>query len=108
VRHYEGRILPTKDPFERELYWFTVKPMEGTEVGTDRWAIEQNWVSLTPLRLDLTDETRLALVRRDTPLDEAVAAAVSSPVSSPQAAQSVREDEAQPVAETFNDKTEGT
>jgi len=28
--------------------------------GTDRWAIEHNWVSITPLRLDLTDEADLA------------------------------------------------
>ena len=74
VRQYDGRIVPTTDPLGRELYWFTVTPIEGSEEGTDRWAVEQGWISLTPLRLDLTDEARLADVRRRVPLDEAVAA----------------------------------
>ena len=29
-----------------------------------RWAIEHNWVSITPLRLDLTDEKDLARALR--------------------------------------------
>jgi 5'-nucleotidase len=101
VRRYEGRVLPTKDPFDRELYWFSVKPMDGAEIGTDRWAIEQHWVSLTPLRLDLTDESCLDRARDERPLDEARAAATSQPVSSREAAESVRQDEAGPMVETF-------
>jgi 5'-nucleotidase len=99
VRQYDGRIVPTTDPLGREIYWFTVTPVEGSEEGTDRWAVEQGWISATPLRLDLTDEARLADVRERHPLDEAVAAAVSPPTSSPEAARAVREDEAPaPVA----------
>jgi len=44
----------------RPIFWFTVTPLEGAEEGTDRWAVEHNWVSITPLRLDLTDEKDLA------------------------------------------------
>ena len=40
----------------RAIFWFTITPLEGAEEGTDRWAIEHNWVSITPLRLDVTDE----------------------------------------------------
>lgn len=94
VRRYDGKMVPTKDPLGRELYWFTVKPIEGAEEGTDRWAVEQGWISLTPLRLDLTDEQALSQARLDWPLDEALAAAVSPRTSSPEAAKSVREDEA--------------
>ena len=65
VRHYDGKMVPGKDPMGREHYWFTVIPIEGTEEGTDRWAVEQGYVSLTPLRLDLTDETQLAALRTD-------------------------------------------
>ena len=78
--------MPTTDPLGRELYWFTVTPVEGSEEGTDRWAVEQGWTSLTPLRLDLTDEAQLADVRNRVPLDEAVAMAVSPPTSTPEAA----------------------
>ena len=38
VRQYDGVIVPTKDPMGRELYWFSVTPLEGAEEGTDRWA----------------------------------------------------------------------
>ncbi len=55
VRHYDGQVVPVKDPMGRQLYWFTVVPMEETEEGTDRWAIERGLISITPLRLDLTD-----------------------------------------------------
>jgi 5'-nucleotidase len=44
----------------RSIFWFTIIPLEGAAKGTDRWAIEHNWVSITPLRLDLTDEADLA------------------------------------------------
>ena len=60
VRHYDGRVVPGEDPMGRRHYWLTVAPVEGVEEGTDRWAVEQGLVSMTPLRLDLTDEEALA------------------------------------------------
>jgi 5'/3'-nucleotidase len=60
VRHYDGKVVADKDPMGRSIFWFTVTPLEGAAKGTDRWAIEHNWVSITPLRLDLTDEADLA------------------------------------------------
>jgi len=98
VRHYDGLIVPTKDPLGRELFWFSVKPLEGADEGTDRWAIEQRWVSVTPLRLDLTDELQLAECREQRPLDESLAAVVSPPRSSPEAAKEVELSEAPVLA----------
>ena len=60
VRHYDGTIVPDKDPRGKEHYWFTVTPLEKAEQGTDRWAVENGWTSVTPLRLDLTDESALS------------------------------------------------
>jgi 5'-nucleotidase len=94
VRQYDGRIVPTKDPQGRDLFWFTVKPIENAEEGTDRWAVEQNWISMTPLRIDLTDEAQLAAVEERRPLDRALARAISPPISSPEAAKAVRAEEA--------------
>lgn len=62
VRHYDGQIVPGVDPMGRKHYWFTVIPLEPAEEGTDRWAIENDMVSITPLRLDLTDENALQRV----------------------------------------------
>jgi 5'-nucleotidase len=64
MRHYDGKVVPAKDPMGRTHYWFTVVPVEATEEGTDRWAIEQQYVSMTPLRLDLTDEEALPAARK--------------------------------------------
>lgn len=94
VRKYDGHVVPTTDPQGRELYWFTVKPIDGAEEGTDRWAMEQGWISLTPLRLDLTDKRQLDTARGRWPLDEMTASRVSPPESSPEAAKGVVDDEA--------------
>jgi 5'-nucleotidase len=67
VRHYDGRVVPGHDPMGRRHYWITVVPQEPAEEGTDRWAVEHGFVSMTPLRLDLTDEAALATARRREP-----------------------------------------
>jgi 5'-nucleotidase len=112
VRRYDGRIVPTEDPLGRELFWFSVTPIEGVEEGTDRWALERGWISLTPLRLDVTDEQELGVMRTRNPLDESIAAAVSPRTPSPEAAKTVRDDEAEhavgtpidaPVTQPAND-----
>lgn len=59
VNHYDGRVVPGKDPMGREHFWLSVRPVEEVEEDTDRWAIRNGYVSMTPLRLDLTDESAL-------------------------------------------------
>jgi 5'-nucleotidase len=58
-RHYDGKVVPGSDPMGRSHFWFTVVPIEHVEEGTDRWAMENGLISMTPLRLDLTDDERL-------------------------------------------------
>ena len=69
VRHYDGKVVPGEDPFGRKHFWFTVIPLQGTEEGTDRWAVEQGYVSMTPLRLDLTNEKELQAALQRDPVD---------------------------------------
>ena len=59
VRLYDNQIVPGIDPMGRKHYWFTVIPLEPAEEGTDRWAVDNGYVSITPLRLDLTDVNEL-------------------------------------------------
>lgn len=94
TRGYDGRIVPATDPLGRDIYWFTASPLASSDDQSDRWAVEQRWVSMTPLSLDVTDDARLAAVRRTHPLDEATAIQVSPPVSSPPDRAAVRDDEA--------------
>ena len=98
VRQYDGLIVPTKDPQGREMFWFSIKPLTHAEEGTDRWAVEQKWISMTPLRLDLTDEDGLLSCRMRHPLDEKMAARTSPHESSPDEVKEVEKDEAKPPA----------
>ena len=63
VRHYDGKVVPAKDPMGRTHYWYTVVPVDGTEEDSDRRAIEEGYVAMTPLRLDLTDHEQLEKAR---------------------------------------------
>jgi 5'-nucleotidase len=68
VRHYDGRVVPGKDPMGRQHFWITVVPQEPADEDTDRWAMEHGYVSMTPLRLDLTNEQVLeAAIAREPP-----------------------------------------
>lgn len=69
VRLYDGRIVPGTDPMGRKHYWFTVTPLEPAEEGTDRWAVENGFVSITPLRLDLTHEEELKKAVEKNPVE---------------------------------------
>lgn len=59
VRQYQGFVEPAKDPLGRPIFWLMPRPREGPEPGTDRHAVEAGNVSITALRLDLTDERAL-------------------------------------------------
>jgi hypothetical protein len=103
VRRYDGRVVPMKDPMGRPIYWFTISALEGAQAGTDRRAIERGWVSMTPLRLDLTDEKALSASRSKQPLDDDDAAAEQRPHRS-DAERAVRKDKAE-TARTFAGET---
>jgi 5'-nucleotidase len=68
VRHYSGKVVPGTHPQGGKHFWFTVIPLEAPDEGTDRWSVEQGYVSMTPLRLDLTNEQELAQAQVRHPL----------------------------------------
>jgi 5'-nucleotidase len=70
VRHYDGKVVPDQDPMGRQLFWFTVVPLEETEQGTDLWAFTRGYISMTPLSLDLTDLPELERMQRMMPMEE--------------------------------------
>lgn len=65
VRLYDGHVVPGVDPMERKHFWITVSALEAAEEDTDRWAVENDYVSITPLRLDLTNEAELEKRKHD-------------------------------------------
>lgn len=64
VRLYDGSVVPGKDPLGRSHFWFVVKPLEPAEEETDRGAVERGYISMTPLRLDLTHHELLATAQQ--------------------------------------------
>jgi len=70
IRQYDGKIVPGMDPMGRKHYWFTVIPLEAPEEGTDRWAVENGYVSITPLSLDLTDNVKLGQMKAEKSLTQ--------------------------------------
>lgn len=93
MQHYDGRIVPAQDPAGRDHYWFTVVPIESADQGSDRWAVEQQWISLTPLRLDPTDRPMLDRMLAHHPMDDLRARSLSPSVSPPDVAAAVRGEE---------------
>src|SRR5688500_4753542 len=67
IRLYDGKVLPGEDPMGRKHYWFTVVPITDTDEGTDRWALERGYMSITPLRSDLTDAKNRAAMQAKQP-----------------------------------------
>jgi 5'-nucleotidase len=70
VEQYDGRVVPGEDPMGRRHFWFTVVPLAEHEQGTDLWAMEHGYVSMTPLRLDLTDHEAVRAAGGDAPPTE--------------------------------------
>lgn len=55
-RVYKDVLVERKDPRGETYYWIGGDPPDGEPLeGTDFWAIKHGYVSVTPLKLDLTD-----------------------------------------------------
>jgi 5'-nucleotidase len=68
-RLYRDALVERKDPRGRAYYWIGGEPPTGLpESGTDVGALAAGYVSVTPIRLDLTEHSRLEALR-DWPLD---------------------------------------
>ena len=59
-RVYSQSVTPLKDPWGREIYWIGGGDISWTgEPDSDFRAIDEGFVSITPLHLDLTHHTQL-------------------------------------------------
>ncbi len=55
-RVYKDVLVERKDPRGETYYWIGGDPPDGEPLeGSDFWAIKHDYVSVTPLKLDLTD-----------------------------------------------------
>jgi len=55
-----GSVVEGRDPRGQTYYWFGLDPIEHTlDHGTDLEAIDEGYISVTPLQLDLTHHSSL-------------------------------------------------
>jgi 5'-nucleotidase len=54
-RVYRQSVVEKTDPRGNKYYWIAGTPEWRDDVGTDHAAVQEGWVSVTPLHLDLTD-----------------------------------------------------
>jgi 5'-nucleotidase len=64
MRRYKDELVTRTDPFGRHYYWIAGEPLgEEQAEGTDAWAVTHNYVSVTPIHLDLTNHRLLDVLR---------------------------------------------
>jgi 5'-nucleotidase len=55
-RIYRDELITRQDPYGRNYYWIGGQPPEGVMAeGTDIWAVENGYISVTPVHLDMTN-----------------------------------------------------
>lgn len=62
---YEENVIPRRDPGGREYFWIGGRLIDsGQRDGTDAHAVEQGYVSITPLALEATHHAQLDLAQQ--------------------------------------------
>jgi len=55
-RIYQDKLIERQDPFGRNYYWIGGdEPSGNAEEGTDIWALANEYISVTPIHMDLTN-----------------------------------------------------
>jgi 5'-nucleotidase len=65
LRVYRDALVAREDPRGRPYYWIGGGPPTGVaDAGTDFWALQEGFVSVTPLQLDLTAAEHLSTLEQ--------------------------------------------
>jgi len=64
VRKYKNCFVKRLDPRGREYYWLAGEVIEDLEdVGSDVWAVKNNFISITPIQFDLTKYNIIDIIK---------------------------------------------
>jgi 5'-nucleotidase len=63
IRKYVERITHIKDPSGNDAYWISGKHVDTAEEGTDVTAVNDGYISVTPLHLDMTQYDMMVEMR---------------------------------------------
>jgi 5'-nucleotidase len=64
-RIYRDELIERQDPNGRNYYWIGGQPPTGAieEEGTDVWAVAHQFVSITPVQMDMTSHALVARLK---------------------------------------------
>ncbi len=66
TRRYDDVIVKKKDPRGKDYYWIGgQQPLWKNENGTDYMAINDNYISITPLKIDITDYKSIDVLKKE-------------------------------------------
>jgi 5'-nucleotidase len=65
LRRYKDVVIHKTDPRGKAYYWIAGRPQWTTKAGSDFAAVKAGYVSITPMKLDFTDETMLARLNQN-------------------------------------------
>ena len=65
LRERRESFVELKHPSGRTAYWnvYSERKSEPQPEGTDFWAVENGWVSVTPMKIDETDPSQFEMLR---------------------------------------------
>jgi 5'-nucleotidase len=65
IRKYRNTFDKRKDPRGRTYYWLAGEVIENMEdVGSDVWAVRNNYISITPIHFDLTKYDIIDIIKK--------------------------------------------
>lgn len=62
-RDYKDELIKREDPYGQPYYWLGGPPIDFPDDGTDVGAVANHYVSVTPIKLDMTDRDFLSVLR---------------------------------------------
>lgn len=62
-RDYKDELICRDDPYGQPYYWLGGPPLDFPDDGTDVGAVANDFVSVTPIKLDMTDNRFIELLR---------------------------------------------
>ncbi len=64
-RIYRDELVARQDPYGKDYYWIGGQPPTGAieEEGTDVWAVAHQFVSITPVHMDMTSHALVARLK---------------------------------------------
>lgn len=58
-KRYKPRVIKRLDPAGEPYYWLDGSPIDNSEAGSDLEAVKEGYISITPIKVDMTDYEHL-------------------------------------------------